>query len=596
MTRRDSVYAERLTALREELARATLDGFVVPLTDEHMSEYVGSYAQRLRWLTGFSGSAGSAAVLTDAAAMFVDGRYTLQVRDQVSADLFAYRALPDETVADWLAESAPDGARIGFDPWLHTPGWVEAASAALKPRGQSLVPVQSNPVDAVWDDQPAPSLAPIAIHADDLAGQRSADKRAALGKTLAGAGADAAVIAALDSVAWLFNIRGSDIAHTPVARAFALLYADGKAALFTEPEKVTPALTVHLGPDVEIFPRSALADIFRRMAGQTVWIDPETCVVGLFDLLEHAGATLLRKADPCALPKARKNAAEIAGTKAAHLRDGAALCRFLHWLDMESPAGTVDELSADAKLLELRQATNQLRDVSFPAITGAGPNGAIVHYRSTRETNRVLQPGELFLVDSGGQYADGTTDVTRTIVIGTPDADQRRHFTLVLKGHIALATARFPKGTSGQQLDVLARLPLWSAGLDYDHGTGHGVGSYLSVHEGPQRIAKRGAAVALEPGMICSNEPGYYKTGTYGIRIENLVLVVEAVQVGDEREMLGFETLTLAPIDRRLIDSAILTPAEIAWIDSYHARVRESLSGQLSGEVAGWLEAATAPL
>lgn len=592
------IAAERLTALRAELAQRKLDGFVIPLTDEHMSEYVGEYAKRLYWLTGFSGSAGSAVVMSDSAAMFTDGRYTLQVRDQVDGTLYEYQSVPETSPTQWLGERAQSGQKIGFDPWYHTRGWVEATRRTLAERGAELVAVESNPVDAIWTDQPRPPLDPIQPHDAEYAGMSLADKLAATAAAVHKAGADAAVIAALDSVAWFLNIRGTDVACTPVARAFALSFADGRAELFTETEKVTPAVRAALGDSVAVHPRDAFAARLAELgASKTrVLVDPETTVFAVFERLEKSGAVIVEGRDPCILPKARKNPAEITGTRAAHVRDGAALTRFLHWLHVEAPKGGVTELDADAKLLAFRQEANLFRDVSFPAITGAGPNGAIVHYRSTPETNRPLKVGELFLIDSGGQYLDGTTDVTRTIAVGAAGAEERDRFTRVLKGHIALATARFPTGTSGRQLDALARLPLWLAGLDYDHGTGHGVGSYLAVHEGPQRIAKASSDIPLEPGMICSNEPGYYKAGAYGIRIENLVLVREDKREGDERDMLGFETLTLAPIDLALVEPSLLTPEEKDWLNAYHHRVAETLAPLVPEDTKQWLAEATRPL
>lgn len=587
---------ERLAALRRQMSQAGLAGFVVPLTDEHMSEYVGDYAKRLQWLTGFTGSAGSAVVLQDKAAMFTDGRYTLQVRDQVDGALYEYQSVPETSPAAWLEEQVGQGQVIGFDPWLHTRGWVTATSRALAAKGATLAAVQANPLDAVWGDQPAPPLSPIVPHEASYTGLSSADKRRAMGEALAKAGADVGVIAALDSVAWLLNVRGTDVACTPVPRAFALLWADGRAELFAEPEKITPETRSALGPDIALHPRTGFAARLSALGAdkRAVLVDPETTVFAVFDALEKGGATLVEARDPCALAKARKNPVEIAGTRSAHVRDGAALSRFLAWLSVEAPAGRVDELSADSKLMELRREANLFRDVSFPAITGAGPNGAIVHYRSTPATNRPLKLGELFLIDSGGQYLDGTTDVTRTVSVGPKaGAEEKDRFTRVLKGHIALATARFPVGTAGRQLDTLARFPLWMAGLDYDHGTGHGVGSYLAVHEGPQRIAKASSDVPLEPGMICSNEPGYYKTGAYGIRIENLVLVQEDKQEGDERSMLSFETLTLTPIDLALVEPSLLTLDERAWLNSYHARVMATLAPLVPEDTRAWLIQAT---
>lgn len=588
--------AARLAALRAHLATIGLSGFYVPLTDEHMSEYVGDYAQRLAWLTGFTGSAGSAVVLADKAAVFTDGRYTVQTRAEVSPALFSYEPFPDVTPASWLGGNAQSGDRIGYDPWLATRSWAKSAAEQLAARGASLVALEANPIDVVWADQPAPSLAPARVHPDALAGKSSADKRRDLATDLREAGADVAVIAALDSVAWLFNIRGTDVSHTPVVRAFALLQADATADLFLEPEKLNDAVLEHLGPAVRTHARTDFAAALAALGGKRVLVDPETCVAAIFEALDAAGATLIEKRDPCILPKARKNGVEAEGARAAHLRDGAAITRLLHWLSLHAGDGTVDEAAVEAQILSFRRETNQLLDTSFNTIAGAGPNAALPHYRSGPATNRVLAPGELFLVDSGGQYADGTTDITRTIAVGTPTSEQRDRYTRVLKGHIALATARFPVGTNGQQLDVLARLPLWQAGLDYDHGTGHGVGAYLSVHEGPQRIAKAASSVPLEPGMILSNEPGYYKPGHFGIRIENLVLVAEQSRQGDERPMLAFETLTLAPLDRALIDTALLSAEERAWVDAYHARVWREIGPLVQDETRQWLEQATQPL
>ncbi len=591
-----STYEARLAALRAELGRQRLDGFVVPLTDEHMSEYVGEYAQRLAWLTGFEGSAGTAVVLPAEAAMFVDGRYTLQVRDQVDGRHWSYQQVPDTSVAEWLKAHAPDGARIGYDPWLHTKSWVEAATAALKERGAELVAVATNPIDAIWRDRPAPSPARLIVHPDSLAGKGSPEKRAAIADWLAERKADAVVLAALDSIAWTFNIRGTDVARTPVALAYAIVNADGTADLFVAPEKLDDDVRAHLGNAVRLHDRSAFSDALAGMRGKTVAVDPASAVAAIFETLTAAGATIVEARDPVVLPKAIKNPVEIAGTRAAHLRDGAALTRFLHWFDGAAGTGTLDEMQAAAKLQAFREETGALRDLSFDTISGAGPNGAIVHYRVSPDTNRRVEPDSLFLVDSGGQYPDGTTDVTRTLAVGTPTAEMRDRFTRVLKGHIALAMARFPKGTRGQQLDTLARQYLWAVGLDYAHGTGHGVGSYLSVHEGPQRISGVGGDVALEPGMIVSNEPGYYKTGAYGIRIENLVLVTPVEIAGAERTMLGFETLTLAPIDRRLVDRALMTAAEVDWLDAYHARVAREVGALLDAEARAWLDAATKPL
>jgi Xaa-Pro aminopeptidase len=591
-----STHADRLQALREELARRRLDGFVVPLTDEHMSEYVGAYAQRLAWLTGFQGSAGTAVVLPAEAAIFVDGRYTLQVREQVSGEQWSYQAVPQTSVAEWLSGHAAEKARIGYDPWLHTKGWVKAAQAALKDKGAELVAVDTNPIDAVWPDQPLPSDARLVVQPDALAGRSSADKRQGIADWLRSRKADAAVLSALDSIAWTFNVRGADVDHTPVALAYALVNADGTADLFTAPEKVSDEVRQHLGNAVRLHPREAFAGHLATMRGKRVAADPERAVAAIFAALDEAGATVLELRDPAVLPKAIKNLAEIAGQRAAQARDGAALSRFLRWISIEAPKGGVDELSAQAKLREFREATGVLRDLSFDTISGAGPNGAVVHYRASEQTNRPLETGTLYLVDSGGQYQDGTTDVTRTVAIGTPTAEMRERFTRVLKGHIGIARAVFPDGIAGGQLDGFARQHLWSVGLDYEHGTGHGIGSYLSVHEGPASIHKSNL-VPLKRGMILSNEPGYYKTGAYGIRIENLVLVVEGPAIaGADKPLNAFETISFAPIDRRLIVPDLMTAEEIAWLDAYHRRVAEVVRDGVDAATRTWLDSATAPL
>ena len=592
-----STYEDRLKALREQLNRDRLDGFVVPLTDEHMSEYVGAYAQRLAWLTGFQGSAGSAVVLPEEAAIFVDGRYTLQVREQVDAKHWEYVGVPQSSVAAWLREHAPNGARIGYDPWLHTKHWVKQATEALGEKGAELVAVEHNPVDAVWPDRPEPSKAKLIVHPERYSGRNAAEKRQEIADWLASKKADAAVLSALDSIAWTFNIRGQDVDRTPVALAYAIVHADATADLYVSPEKLADDVLQHLGNAVRVHDRRNFAEDLGEFSGKRIAADPERAVAAIFERLEKGGTTVLELRDPVVLPKAIKNAVEIAGHKAAQARDGAALSRFLHWLSVVGPKGTESEMSAADRLRAFREETGCLVDLSFDTISGSGPNGAVVHYRVEEKTNRPLQPGTLYLVDSGAQYRDGTTDVTRTIAVGSPTQEMRERFTLVLKGHIALGRAQFPKGTRGSQLDVLARQYLWAAGLDYAHGTGHGVGSFLSVHEGPQRIATFGGGdEPLQAGMILSNEPGYYKTGEYGIRIENLVLVERREVQGAEQEMLGFETLTFAPVDRHLVEPSMLSGAERAWLDDYHAKVLEVVGPQLEGEALLWLEDACRPL
>ena len=596
-----STHAARLQALREQLSRDQLDGFVVPLTDEHMSEYVGAYAQRLSWLTGFQGSAGSAVVLPEAAAIFTDGRYTIQVRQQVDGAHWEYVPVPQVSIADWLRDHAPQGGRIGYDPWLHTRGWVEEARKALAERGAELVAVSRNPIDAVWDDQPAPSDAKLIVQRDDAAGRTSASKRAEIADWLADRKADAVVLSALDSIAWVFNVRGADVSHTPVALAYAIVNADGTADLFVAKDKVGDDVAQHLGNAVRVHDRAAFAPALEQFASKRVAADPAGSVAAIFDALDAGGATILATRDPVVLAKAIKNEVEISGHKAAQARDGAALARFLKWAEAEMPKGGVTEWSAAARLQAFREETGVLRDLSFDTISGTGPNGAIPHYKVTEESSLPIEQGHLYLVDSGGQYEDGTTDVTRVIPVGEPTQEMRDRFTRVLKGHIAIATAVFPAGTTGGQIDAFARRPLWEVGCDYGHGTGHGVGAYLSVHEGPQRIAAPnypggGPAEPLRAGMFLSNEPGYYKAGEFGIRIENLVLVVEKDIPGAEAVMLGFETLTVCPIERSLIEPGLLTEDERRWLDAYHARVLEILGPQLSPEERVWLEGKCRPI
>jgi len=596
-----STYEARLQALREQLKADRLDGFVVPLTDEHMSEYVGSYAQRLAWLTGFQGSAGSAVVLPQEAAIFTDGRYTLQVREQVDGRHWSYQSVPETSIADWLKVHAPEGGRIGYDPWLHTKEWVGKAREALAEKGAELVPVGRNPVDAVWAEQPGPSTARLITHPDSYAGKSSAAKRQEIGDWLKEQKADAAVLSALDSIAWTFNVRGADVSRTPVALAFALVHEDGTADLFVSSQKLGEDVRQHLGNGVRVHERSAFEPHLRSLAGKTVVADPERAVAAIFEALEGAGAKVIQKRDPAVLAKAIKNDAEVAGHRAAQARDGAAMVRFLHWLSIEAPKGGLDELKAAARLEQFRRDGGDLRDLSFDTISAAGPHAAIPHYRVEEASNLPIELDSLFLIDSGGQYPDGTTDITRTVAVGTPTDEMRDRFTRVLKGHIALACAVFPDGTRGSQLDSFARQYLWQAGLDYAHGTGHGIGSFLSVHEGPQRISAAnypgsGWDEPLRAGMFLSNEPGYYKAGDYGIRIENLVMVERRDIAGGEKAILGFETLTFAPIDRTLIVSDMLSPSEREWLDDYHSEVLKVVGPQLDGEVREWLESQCRPL
>jgi Xaa-Pro aminopeptidase len=590
--------SDRVKRLRALLAGLGCDAVLVPRTDEHHGEYVPSAAERLRWLTGFTGSAGTAVIARQAAALFVDGRYSVQARTQIDTHLFEILQAPEQRVSHWLTQKMRAGAAVGFDPWLHTVNEVERLTEALAPKQIKLKPLRRNPVDLLWGrDRPAPPAAPVKPHPLKYAGTEAAEKIAELQKRLKGDGQDAVVLTLSDSIAWLFNIRGADVPHNPIALAFAVVPAQGKPELFLRPEKVTAEAKAHLTAVSKIRDPAALQERLSalKVGKKRVRLDPDTAAWWFARAL-GGPRRIVRGPDLCLLAKARKNPTEIHGARAAHLRDGVAMARFLAWLDSGSAGDQLDEIRAVERLEALRAETQALQEISFDTIAGSGPNGAIVHYRVTRATNRKLKAGELFLIDSGGQYLDGTTDVTRTVAIGPPAEEMRARFTLVLKGHIAIATTRFPKGTRGIDIDAFARRALWETGLDFDHGTGHGVGSFLSVHEGPQSISRRGMT-SLEPGMILSNEPGYYKEGAYGIRIENLMLVTEPQQVPNgDREMMGFETLTLVPIDRRLIVAELLTPGERTWLDTYHARVREVIGPELGAEDRSWLEAATAPL
>jgi len=583
---------KRLESLRAEMARQGLDGFIVPHTDEFQNEYLPPSAERLAWITGFTGSAGVAVVLKNKAAAFTDGRYTIQIGAQVDSSLFDIRHISDEPPKDWIAEHLGQGGRLGYDPWLHTEHSLATWRKAAEKAGGEVVAVETNPLDAVWADRPPVPAAPIVPHGEDYAGESSLSKRGRVAETLAEAGADSAVITAPDSIAWLLNIRGGDVAHAPLPLSFAVLYATGRVEWFVDPAKVGPDLAGHLGDEVSVRGADEFEGALWALGNNRVLADPAGTAALVFERLGKAGTQIVRADDPCQMPKACKNDIEVEGMRTAHRRDGAALTRFLTWLAAEAPKGDLGEIAAADKLQALRFEGEHITDLSFRTISGSGPNGAIVHYSVTPDSDRKLGTGELYLVDSGGQYLDGTTDVTRTVAIGEPTAEMRERFTRVLKGHIALATARFPEGTTGSQLDILARQALWQAGLDYDHGTGHGVGSYLGVHEGPQRISKIPNTVALKPGMIVSNEPGYYKTGAYGIRIENLVCVTALDIEGAERPMLGFETLTRAPIDLALVDTALLTPPEIEWLNAYHETVRETLTPLVDADTAAWLSEA----
>jgi Xaa-Pro aminopeptidase len=588
---------ERVKELRKLMAQAGLNAFLVPRADEYQGEYVPPCAERLKWLSGFSGSAGLAIVTRKTAALFVDGRYTVQARAEVDTDSFEVSSLPRGRIVEWLSENLSRNQTVGFDAKLHTVAEIGRLETALKANGIRLKPVARNLVDRLWGrERPVPPANAVSVHPLKFAGRSAQDKIAAIQKRLKADGHDVVVLTLSDSIAWAFNIRGSDIAHTPVALAFAVIPQSGKPELFIAPEKLDRAARAHLA-FAKISAPDALAARLKslRRAKKRVRLDPNTASWWFARALGGA-RHIAAAADPCLALKAVKNAAELKGARAAHLRDGAAVTRFLAWLDKEAPSGEIDEIAAVRQLESFRRATSQLREISFDTIAGSGPNGAIVHYRVNESTNRKLKTGELFLIDSGAQYLDGTTDITRTVAVGKPTKEMCVRFTLVLQGHIAIATARFPKGTRGIDLDPLARRALWAHGLDYDHGTGHGIGSYLSVHEGPQSISRAGLAL-LEPGMICSNEPGYYKEAAYGIRIENLVLVTkpQAIQGGD-REMMGFETLTRAPIDQRLVVRDMLSATETDWLNAYHAHVLKTIGPEVDAETRAWLKAATAPL
>ena len=589
--------ARHLPLVRAEMVQQGLDGVLVPHEDEHQNEYLPAANDRLAWLTGFTGSAGAAVVMRDRAAVFADGRYTVQVRAQVDAGQFEILDLVDGGVPAYL-ERAPKGSIIGYDPRLHSPDALASLRRAAVRAGAELRPLEANPVDLAWGAaRPAQPTAPVVPHDERHAGESSASKRARIGQAIARAGAGAAVLTAPSSIAWLFNVRGGDVIRSPLPLAQAIVEADGRARLFLDPAKVTNDLPGWLGDAVRLEAPSALPAALDALKGRRVLIDPSQSSAWYFDRLEAAGATVVRAMDPCALPRAAKNPVEIEGARQAHIRDGVALARFLHWVDTVAQVELPDERGVVEALERFREETGALKDLSFDTIAGVGPNAALPHYKPVTRTIRRMEKGSLLLVDGGGQYLDGTTDVTRTVAIGEPSADQRRMFTLVLKGHIAMATVRFPPGTTGHQLDALARLPMWMAGLDYDHGTGHGVGSYLGVHEGPQRIAKAVNTQSLLTGMIVSNEPGYYREGHWGIRIETLQVVTPPEPIaGGERPMHGFEQLTFAPLDRRLIAVDLLTPAERAYVDAYHAETLARIGPGLDAEVRAWLALQCRPL
>lgn len=584
--------------IRQAMAQQGLEGFLVPHEDEHQNEYLPAANDRLGWVSGFTGSAGAAVVLMDTAAIFVDGRYAVQVYDQVDASVFDIRRIEEGGQTRYLEETVQSGWTIGYDPRLHSPDALNVLRAAVEKAGGKLAAVAENPIDNAWaDERPAQPMAPVVPHAHAYSGESSGDKRARLGAAMAREKIEAAVITSPASIAWLFNIRGGDVIRTPLPLSQAILNADGTAALFLEPEKVTDELLPWLGNEVAMRHPTMLEPALTALSGKRVLVDPSLSSAWYFETLEAAGAKVVRGQEPTVTPRAAKNVVEIEGSQRAHIRDGAALSRALHWLATEAQETLPDEIEVARKLEQFREETGELKDLSFDAITGAGPHGAIMHYRATERLNRKSETGSLLLLDSGGQYLDGTTDVTRTVAMGTPTAEMKRNFTLVLKGHLALGRVRFPAGTTGSALDVLARMAMWEHGLDFDHGTGHGVGSYLGVHEGPQRISKLPNSVALLPGMIVSNEPGYYKEGHYGIRIENLQYVTgESEIAGGERPMLGFTQLTLAPIDRTLIDKALLSPADVKQLDAYHARVLTEVGPLVPADVRSWLEEVCAPI
>lgn len=594
--------AARVSELRKVMRETGIDGLLVPRSDEHQGEYVATCSERLAWLTGFTGSAGTAIVMADTACLFVDGRYTLQAARQTDSAIFEIENLIDNPPSSWLKSEQAAGRNIGYDPWLHTVSQLKNLRDAVEGNGGRLVAVEENPVDLIWSGRPPLPLEPISIHPVKFAGIEASEKLAGLSKKIGAAQAGWFIVTDPATMCWAFNIRGADVSHTPLVLGFALLGADGKHFLFIDRRKMGVEVQAYLSGLAEIRAPAALEATLREIAGDggVIALDPAMAAIRLNTIVEEAGGETVHLTDPASLARAVKNETEIAGTRAAHLRDGAAVTRFLAWLD-RNPPGELDEIGAALRLEEFRRETGEalqmpLRDISFDTISGSGPNGAIVHYRVTAETNRSFRDGELYLVDSGGQYDDGTTDITRTVPVGHPTKEMCERFTLVLKGMIAISRLRFPPKTRGADIDAFARAALWRAGLDYAHGTGHGVGSYLSVHEGPQRIAKTGTE-PLKTGMILSNEPGYYQEGAYGIRIENLILVTGPEEInGGEIAMHGFETLTLAPIDRRLIRVEILEPDELAWLNAYHARVREALSPLLDGEDLAWLEAATDPI
>lgn len=586
----------RVNAIREWLAQHNIDALLVPHEDEYLGEYVPAHNERLHWLTGFTGSAGAAVITKDKAAIFVDGRYTVQVTKQVPADLFEYRHLIEEPALDWIKDHLAKGASVAIDPRMHNSTWLDMAQAKLA-RSLELKILDSNPIDELWHDRPAPVVSDVRLMATEAVGQSSESKRQEIAELVKKAGADSAVITALDSICWLLNVRGLDVSRLPVLLSHAILHSDSSVEYFLDPARLPAEFDAHVGSGVTVHHPEALQARLETLTGKNVLVDPATSNAWFKLVLQNAGASVVSKADPCLMPKAAKNEVEIAGMKACHIRDGVAMSKFLSWLDAEVVAGNLhDEATLADKLEAFRSEDPTLMDLSFDTISAAGGNAAMCHYNHENQPEPgKLELNTLYLVDSGGQYLDGTTDITRTIAIGQPSQEMIKQFTLALKGHIGVARARFPKGTRGYQIDTLARQHLWAEGYDYDHGTGHGVGHFLSVHEGPASISKKQIDVPLTEGMVLSNEPGYYRADAFGIRIENLELVVETPTNGDF-PVLSFESLTRCPIDKRNINVDMLTRPELAWLNDYHQKVWDEISPLVEGDVKEWLRQATLPI
>ncbi|ELB2204888.1 aminopeptidase P family protein [Vibrio parahaemolyticus] len=586
----------RVNAIREWLAQHNIDALLIPHEDEYLGEYVPAHNERLHWLTRFTGSAGAAVITQDKAAIFVDGRYTVQVTKQVPNELFEYRHLIEEPALDWIQDNLTANASVAIDPRMHSSAWLDMAQAKLAGKLELNI-LSSNPIDALWHDRPAPVVSDVRLMPTEAVGQSSESKRKEIAQLVTKAGADSAVITALDSICWLLNVRGLDVSRLPVLLSHAILHADSSVEYFLDPARLPAEFAAHVGTGVTVHHPEALQSRLEAMSGKKVLLDPAISNAWFKLVLQNAGASVIAAADPCLMPKAAKNEVEIAGMKACHIRDGVAMSKFLCWLDAEVAAGNLhDEATLADRLEAFRKEDPTLMDLSFDTISAAGGNAAMCHYNHENQPEPgKLELNTLYLVDSGGQYLDGTTDITRTIAIGQPSAEMIKQFTLALKGHIGVARARFPKGTRGYQIDTLARQHLWAEGYDYDHGTGHGVGHFLSVHEGPASISKKQIDVPLTEGMVLSNEPGYYRADAFGIRIENLELVVETPTNGDF-PVLSFESLTRCPIDKRNINVDMLTRPELAWLNDYHQKVWEQISPLVDGEVKEWLREATLPL